>query len=224
MAKDIQNLLGALGIGGSPTDLYEQALTHCSFGPHNYERLEFLGDAVLKFAVSQVLYRRFPHLQEGQMTQVRARVVSDRCLAEIAEQLQLGSYLKLGTAERKTGGDKKVGTLASALEALFAAIYLQEGTRMAVRIIDQLLEDEINKSAKSPGRENSKALLQEYTQRNFGKLPVYRIVEEEGPIHHRMFTSQVSLEDRLMGTGKGPSKKDAEQAAAAEALSLLEEL
>lgn len=224
MAKDIQNLLGALGIVGSPTDLYEQALTHCSFGPQNYERLEYLGDAVLKFAVSQALYRRFPHLNEGQMTQVRARVVSDRCLAEVAERLELGSYLKLGPAERKTGGDKKVGTTASALEALFAAIYLQEGTRTAIRIIDRLLEDEINLSAKSPGRENSKALLQEFTQRSYGKLPLYRIVDEEGPIHHRLFTAQVFLEERLLGTGKGPSKKDAEQAAAAEALSHLEEL
>ncbi|HEY9765959.1 MAG TPA: ribonuclease III [Chroococcales cyanobacterium] len=219
--------MGTLGIGGSPNldyfDLFEKALTHSSAGSENYERLEFLGDAVLKLVVSSWLFHDYPHLPEGKLTQIRAKVVSDRCLAEVAERIELGDHLIMGPAERRSGGEKKVGTLASALEALFAAVYLREGMGMATRLIKSLLREELEETALRPGEENSKALLQEWTQARHSLLPEYRQVKEEGPIHARVFFVEVWLLDQLLGKGEGASKKAAEQAAAREALTFLEE-
>ena len=196
-----------------------EALTHSSAGEGpNYERLEFLGDAILKLAVSKILFERLPDAAEGVLTKIRARVVADATLAKVANALDLGSYLVMGTAERKSGGAGKVGTIAAAYEALLAAIYQTYGWETLVKLVSTHLAAELEASIQDPGAENFKALLQEATQERFGVLPQYRVVGGEGPQHQHVFIVEVEVLDRILGTGRGASKKSAEQQAAGVAL------
>ncbi|MNX68097.1 Ribonuclease 3 [compost metagenome] len=212
-----------LGLPRRGEDLFEQALTHSSYTGHpHYERLEFLGDAVLKLVASAWIYERFAALPEGEMTKIRARIVSDATLSAIARRLDLPAYMRFGKAEERTGGRKKVGNIAASLEAVFAAVHLAYGLEVVTALIRQLLETELVAAASAPGAENSKALLQELTQERFGTLPTYRVVGGEGPLHHHTFFVEVEVEGSVLGHGKGQSKKQAEQAAAREALVALE--
>lgn len=212
-----------LGLPARAENLFEQALTHSSFtGAPHYERLEFLGDAVLKLVASAWIYERFPELSEGEMTKIRARVVSDATLAAIAHRLELSAYMRFGKAEERTGGRKKVGNIAASLEAVFAVVHLTFGLEIVTALIRQLLESELVAAASAPGAENAKALLQELTQERFGTLPTYRVTGGEGPLHHYTFFVEVEVEGSVLGHGKGASKKQAEQVAAAEALAALE--
>lgn len=212
-----------LGLPLRAEDLFEQALTHSSFtGAPHYERLEFLGDAVLKLTVSAWIYDRFPALSEGEMTKIRARVVSDQTLATVARRLDLSAFMRFGKAEERTGGRKKVGNIAASLEAVFAVVHLAYGLDVVAALVQKLLEADLVAAASAPGAENSKALLQELTQDRFGTLPTYRVVGGEGPLHHHTFFVEVEVEGSVLGHGKGASKKQAEQAAAAIALAALE--
>lgn len=203
--------------------LFVQALTHASSteGP-DYERLEFLGDAVLKLVVSDWIYECYPSMSEGEMTKIRAKIVSDAILGTIAQRLDLGLVLRLGAAEKRTGGKKKVGTLAAALEAVLAATYLTLGLESAKALIRRLWASELETAATAPGAENAKAILQEITQERFAILPVYRVVGGEGPQHQHTFFVEVEVQGRVYGHGKGRTKKEAEQAAASQALVALE--
>ena len=227
MAKPLGDLLAKLGLPEIPdAELrFVEALTHSSAGDGpNYERMEFLGDAVLKLAVSGLLFERLPDASEGVLTKIRARVVADATLAKVAQELDLGSYLRMGTAERKSGGAGKVGTVAAAYEALLAAIYQTYGWTPLVRLVETHLASELDAAIQDPGAENFKALLQEATQERFGVLPQYRVVGGEGPQHQHVFIVEVDVLDRILGTGRGASKKAAEQQAAGVALSRLDEL
>lgn len=223
MTRPVADLVARLGFEPDrATDLWRQALTHRSSEtrPH-YERLEFLGDAVLKLVVSEWLFQRFPGLDEGQMTKVRARAVSDEALARAAQALDLGPYLILGAAEKRTRGRDKVGILASCLEAVLGVIYLEYGHDAAAAFLAERLEDEFETSLRLGGQDNHKAVLQEWTQGRFKTLPVYRLVGESGPEHDRSYEIEVLIGGERRGVGQGKSKKSAEQAAAAEALANL---
>ena len=223
---EIDQLLQLLGI--SPTqqhDLYDQALTHSSFTyenkdvlQDNYERLEFLGDAVLKLCISQILFERFPQYREGELTKIRAVVVSDANLAELARHLQLGNFMTFGSSERRSGGANKTSSLACAFEALLGALFLDGKMPEIYQLLDDLTGESITEIDLNKTKDNFKAVLQEYSQGQGLGLPDYVVVQESGPSHNRTFTIEVSLNGEILGRGVGKNKKTAEQEAARMAL------
>ncbi len=213
-----------LGYVFSNPGLLRLALTHRSVSSEDStrqdnERLEFLGDAVLQLVVTDLLYRSRPELPEGQMAKVRASVVSRPTLAEVARQLDLGSFLELAPGEEATGGREKDSILADSLEAVIGAVYLDGGLEAARGLILRFWEAKVAERAKEPGIKDYKTRLQEVLART-GNRPDYE-VEGTGPDHQRRFTAVVSAEGRILGRGAGRSKKQAEQAAAREALKTL---
>lgn len=212
-------------------ELYDRALTHSSYtyenklsGIDNYERLEYLGDAVLKLLVSEYLFERFPDYREGDLTKIRAVVVSDAKLAQLAEQMNLGEYIIFGASEARSGGRKKVSNLACAFEALLGALFLDGKILEARELIRNQLEHMVTETDMSKTKENYKAALQELTQLDGGMLPIYRTVKETGPSHNRVFMVEVSIQGEVMGVGSGRSKKEAQQLAARQALEAMNEL
>lgn len=219
--------------------LYHQALLHSSYAyeqkkndskktsqprsalTENYERLEFLGDAVLKLIVSEYLYERFPDYREGDLTKIRAVIVSDSKLADIARELDLGSHLIFGPSELRNGGAKKTSNLACAFEALLGAMFLSGKMLEARNLLTELLEDQITEVDSSKTKDNYKAVLQEMTQAEDGGLPYYKTVKESGPSHNRTFTVEVSIRGEVIGVGNGKTKKEAQQNAAKMALTAM---
>jgi len=206
--------------------LVKAALTHASYanetgeGEAN-ERLEFLGDAVLDLALADILYHRFPERDEGELSKIRAVVVSRPVLAEVARRLELGPLLLLGKGEEQAGGRERPSILAAALEALFGVVFLHLGYATARELAERLLGEEIERYAaeRSP---DYKSLLQELGQRRYGALPAYNLIESEGPEHKKVFTVSVEL-GGSKALGRGRSKKEAEQAAAKRLYLRLEE-
>jgi len=204
--------------------LLAEALTHPSLAyesqkPHfDNQRLEFLGDAVLQLIVTEELYKMFPDFTEGRLTKLRSRVVSRRALARFAMAIHLGDYILLGKGEESTGGRKRLSTLADAFEALIGAVYLDSGPKSASELVLRLFESEIGDMVTSPEEQNPKGELQECLQSIHPQSPDYRVIGESGPDHRRVFQAEVSWRGKVLATGKGKSKKDAEARAAAEAL------
>ena len=214
-----------LGYTFRSADLLETALTHRSLAPtsgaRNNEKLEFLGDAVLDLAVSDLLMQQFPRHQEGDLSKLRASLVNARMLAAKARELGLGLALRLGKGEEKSGGREKQSILAAAYEALIGAIYLDRGFVAARRVLARQFSADL-KARAGVAVEDCKTRLQEITQRMFKATPTYTLVRETGPDHAKIFVSQISVGDRTFGRGEGKSKKSAEQAAAMEALQALQ--
>lgn len=209
-------------------DLLDLALTHRSFAnekgvPEHYERLEFLGDAVLGLVTAEWLYERHPELPEGELSKLKAQLVSKNSLAKWAEQIELGPELKIGVGEERSGGRTKANLLADSLEAVFGAIYLDEGIEAARAAILPMLRDGEEEKGKLLASD-SKTHLQEVTQALGWSLPEYRLVGSSGPDHSKTFTVECWLEGQRAGSGEGPSKKVAEQKAAADALEGLPDL
>ncbi len=207
--------------------LLNLALQHGSFAPsrpgdrrESYERLEFLGDAVLNLVVCDHLYQRFSDAPEGDLAKIRARVVSEPWLARMAKSLQLGRYLLLGKGEEKSGGRTRPSMLADLLEAVLGAIYVDSGFGVAHAVASRWLA-EMFEELESPG-EDFKSELQELLQVREHRLPRYRISKTEGPDHAKMFVAVVEASGRVLGEGHGASKKQAEQAAAQAALEKLQ--
>ncbi len=230
--EDIQALFKSLGFKRPKDyDLYDRALTHSSYtyenklaSNENYERLEYLGDAVLKLVVSEYLFERFPDYREGELTKIRAVVVSDVTLAKLAKEIHLGDFIVFGVSEAKSGGAKKVSNLACAFEALLGAMYL-DGKMAEIRdFLGDRLEALVTEIDLSKTKDNYKAALQELTQADGGNLPVYRTVKEVGPSHNRTFYIEVLVNGEMLGYGSGKSKKEAQQAAAKQALEALNAL
>ena len=215
----MQNLQKALGYIFKNEAHLRLALTHPSTKLPDNQRLEFLGDAVLEFCVSDMLYRKYPNLHEGELTARRAALVCERTLSALAMSLDLGSVLVMGHGEEQTGGRKKPSILADAMEAVFAAIYVDGGIRAAHEVILRMYQED-EKLIAWRGHDD-KSALQEYTQANGLELPAYQIIAQEGPDHNRIFTAQVSVLCKPVATGTGNSKKAAEQAAAKKALAEL---
>ncbi len=201
------------------------ALTHSSYANevkgnvNNNERQEFLGDAVLSIVVSDFLFNNFT-LPEGELTKLRAAIVCEKSLCQLAEAIDLGSQIKLGRGEENTGGRNRPSILADAFEALIAAIYLDGGILAATDFILPLVEQNLEKQ-KQLAFTDYKTILQEVIQKNPEEKLSYVLVSEEGPDHDKMFYVEVHLNSNVIGKGSGKSKKTAEQTAAKEALDLM---
>ena len=202
--------------------LLQRALTHSSYanehpeeGGADNERLEFLGDAVLELASSTYLYNRYPDKEEGEMTRLRASMVCEPSLAFCARRIDLGEALRMGRGEEKSGGRERDSILSDALEAVIGAVYLDGGFESARHFIDRHVLAVV---ADHPAYSDAKTRFQELVQADGGAEIVYTLLSEEGPMHERIFTAQVSVNGTVKGTGSGHSKKAAEQAAAAAAL------
>jgi ribonuclease-3 len=211
-----------LGVELRRPEYLRQALVHksaqqeMSLAPN--ERLEFLGDAVLGLVVAGSLYRAHPDLTEGELTKVKAVAVSEPVLAKVARDLGLGAYLVLAKGEEQSGGRNRASILADALEAVIAAIYLDRGMTVARNMILSLLDEHVRAIERSEHELDYKTLLQERIQELHRKPPSYHVVSESGPDHDRTFVAEVRLSGRVLGEGTGKSKKQAEQAAAHDAL------
>jgi ribonuclease-3 len=210
-----------LGISFHQESLLEQAFVHLSYLNENpgfarpsNERLEFLGDAILNFIVTEKLYEEFPQLPEGELTEIRAALVCRDTLAELASSLKLGDWLLLGRGEEANGGRAKESNLANAIEALIGALYLDQGIAKARRFILRQLKPELEKIKAGKIPPNYKALVQELIQGQKKPTPVYRLVEATGPDHSKQFTAEILVEGEALGKGVGKSKKVAESQAA----------
>jgi ribonuclease III len=221
-AGNAQALAEKLGIELHRPQWMEKALRHKSAQqelnlPSN-ERLEFLGDAVLGLTIAGYLFRSHPDLPEGELTKVKAVAVSEPVLAKVARELDLGAYLTLAKGEEQSGGRNRSSILADAMEAVIAAIYLDRGLILAKRVILELLGSHLAAIERSEHDLDYKTLLQERIQELHRKPPSYHVVAESGPDHDRTFTAEVRLAGQMLGRGMGKSKKQAEQAAARQAL------
>ncbi|HXE79304.1 MAG TPA: ribonuclease III [Vicinamibacterales bacterium] len=210
--------------------LLEHALTHrshahedASGGAADNEALEFLGDAVLGLIIAELLFREFPMFREGQMSKVKGTLVSTASLAAAAERVGLGAALLLGRGEEKTGGRQKQALLADACEAVIAAIYLDGGLEEARRFVLRELAGAIERVRSPEFLRDYKSALQEQLQAGGRARPEYTVAGTSGPDHDKVFTVEVRIGDRILGTGRGRSKKDAEQEAARQALEKLKE-
>jgi len=225
---DLAALQQTLGISFNNPSRLEQALVHSSyvnenpgFAPVSNERLEFLGDAVLGLVVAEKLYQDFPYSAEGEMTRLRAALVRGNTLARVARTIKLGDYLYLGKGEEASGGRRKPANLAGGLEAMIAAIFLDQGSIATREFILRLFNEELQKVASRGARVDYKSQLQEIIQAREQQTPAYQLVEAMGPDHDRRFTVEVRVGDTVLGKGSGKSKKAAEAEAARTALEQL---
>ncbi len=215
-----------LGYRFRRAQLLERALTHRSYAnenglEENYERLEFLGDAVLGLATAERLFAETPERQEGELTRSKGHLVSSRVLAEVAEELELGPLLRLGVGEERSGGRSKGSLLADALEAVLGAVFRDGGYEEARRVVVSLLA-RAPRPARGIDARDAKTKLQELAQARGQGQPSYVEVAASGPDHDKRFTVECVLDGRTLGAGIGRSKKRAEQRAASAALAVLE--
>lgn len=224
MAPDsLDEFQAAIGLHWKDVGLLREALTHSSYsfehpGSRHNQRLEFLGDAVLEIVISEHLYHVLPHSSEGELTKLRAVIVCEPSLAEAARKIGLGSYLRMGHGEELSGGRDRPSVLADAFEALLGAVYLDRGARCARGFILRVMDGTIGNALNGRAEFDFKTRLQELLQKDAYDPPRYVILKEEGPDHRKTFTAAVTYKGRILGTGAGRSKKEAEQFAAREAL------
>jgi ribonuclease III len=222
---DPTDLSKGLGYEFKDPELLAEAFRHSSYvnesenaGLKDNERLEFLGDAVLDLAISDILMGFFQNAKEGELSKCRASVVNEKVLSHLARELRVGAYLLLGKGEELSGGREKPSILANTLEALLGAIYLDADFSTAREIIHRLFLPFLGKLDVEGFAHDYKSLLQEHTQDKFKSRPEYALVSEAGPAHEKTFRVSISLQGRLLAEGEGRSKKEAEQTAAQEAL------
>ena len=198
------------------------AVTHRSFAAEseNNEKLEFLGDAVLSLAMSDLLMARFPEAREGDLSKIRASLVNADVLARHARAHDLGRLLRLGKGEERSGGREKVSILAAAYEAVLGAVYLDAGYEAARAVVERDFAGDVLEHSRV-GLRDYKTRLQEVTQRLFRETPSYTVVEESGPDHEKRFVSEIAIAGQTRGRGEGRTKKAAEQEAAMQALARL---
>jgi ribonuclease III len=209
-----------LGYSFSDVTLLVRALTHVSYNRegsagHN-EVPEFLGDAVLDLAISDLLIRSFPERSEGDLSKMRAALVNSTVLAEKGASLNLGPLLRLGKGEERSGGRKKASILAGAFEALLGAVYRDGGYEAARSLVDRYFAGDIKK--RRLGLQDYKTRLQEISQMLFHAPPIYRLVSESGPDHEKCFVTEIAVGGKILGLGQGKTKKQSEQQAAKKAL------
>lgn len=222
---NIKELQEKIGYGFRKEGLLRQALTHSSYANEKHmkklsdnERLEFLGDAVLEIISSEFLYRNYPGLSEGDLTKLRASIVCEPTLALCTKEIALGDYLLLGKGENLTGGRERKSILSDALEAVIGAIYLDGGFEHAKAFVHRFILTDIEHKKLFY---DSKTILQEVIQGNYGESLHYVLLSEEGPDHDKRFQVEARMGERVLGTGEGHTKKAAEQEAAYQALLLL---
>ena len=221
LPAEIEILQASLGYTFKRAELLGIALTHPSAvgtGDNHYERLEFLGDAVLDLAIADLLMVRFPEGKEGLLSKQRASIVNGRTLAAKAEAMGIASQIQLGKGEEKSGGRTKVSILAAAFEAVIGAIYTDGGLLPAKRVVERLFAADVG----GPGAERDyKTELQEFAYRQFRVHPSYELIAESGPDHAKRFMTRIRIGARALGMGEGASKKQSEQAAARDTLDQL---
>jgi ribonuclease-3 len=203
--------------------LLDQALTHRSYSRQlNNERLEFLGDSILNLIISNHIYKRFSDADEGDLSRIRASLVKEETLAEVARQIDLGNYIHLGGGELKSGGFRRASILADALEALIGAIYLDSDYAQTETAVLYLYQDKLQNIDAGANLRDPKTRLQEYLQANKNSLPSYQVAQTTGKAHDQVFTVSCKLLDLdMQSNGKGSSRKKAEQQAAQKILGLL---
>ncbi len=219
-----------LGLELKDKELYQQCFTHKSYineaernseQPKDNERLEFLGDAVLQLVVTDYLFKEFTKIDEGQLTAWRSALVEGKNLAEVAEELELGTHLRLGRGEEKSGGRSKQYLLANTMESLLGAIYLDYGYDAAKQVIENFILNRLPQLLNEGADKDAKSALQELSQERFGVTPHYECIDESGPDHAKVFTMAAFVGERRLGSGEGSNKQAAAQAAAAAALEML---
>ena len=216
----MDNLMKAIGYEFRDPALLRQALTHPSMGKNDNQRLEFLGDAVLQYIMSDLLYASHPDCQEGSLTHLRALLVCEAALSQVARSLRVGEALIMDKGEELTGGRDKPSVLCDAMEAILAAVYLDGGMEEARKIVKTYWPkpEEVHRPM-----QDSKGALQEFLQKDGGEAPTYQIISQDGPPHDRTFEAAVYRNGVMLAQGKGRTKKQAEQAAALTALSALQQ-
>jgi ribonuclease III len=227
--RDMRELAVKLGFPQMDPDLLHLALCHSSYANEqndceNFgnERLEFLGDAVVGFTITEMLYNQYPDLREGQLSKIKSVVVSKRILSQRTIELEMGDYLLLGKGEEQTGGRSRFSILGNLFESVVGAIHLACGIEASKRFVREQLDDEIDKSVRGESIIDYKSKLQEMIQKEYGVLPMYRLVSAVGPDHDKDFVVEVYVRDKRIGRGQGKSKKRAEKSAAADALCSLD--
>lgn len=231
-AKFLEPLQDNLNYRFNNINLLINALTHSSYAnenkmkiTENNERLEFLGDTILNLIVSQYLYKKYPYYPEGELTKIRAKVVCESSLAFAARKIDLGKYLLLGKGEESTGGRDRESILADASEALVGAIYLDSDFEVINKLLLELFEaDIVYAVAKGALFIDYKTNLQENLQKITRDKIEYKVVKEEGPDHNKIFYINIIINNKVVGTGIGRNKKEAEQMAAKEALLIMGDL
>ena len=220
MKTPVQELTQALGYTFRDEGLLRRALTHPSMGRQDNQRLEFLGDAVLQYIMSDRLYRADPEAREGVLTHRRALLVCEDSLRRIAERIHLGEALIMNRGEEQTGGRTRPSVLCDAMEAVLAAVCLDGGLAAAQAVVERCWP---SPEEVSLPMQDSKGALQEYLQRDGGEVPTYEIIGQSGPPHDPIFEAAVYARGEKLATGAGKKKKQAEQAAALAALTRLKE-
>lgn len=224
MHPHIDRLYRRLDYTFRTTTYLQQALTHCSAGEKNYERLEFLGDSILNLVISNALYQQYPQRSEGQLSRLRAFLVKGDMLADIATEIDLGSYLLLGQGELKSGGFRRRSILSDALEAVFAAIFLDSDFLQAQKVILSLYQERLNDEALDADSKDAKTQLQEFLQAHKHPLPTYTVEKIIGEEHDQVFHIIChSAKLNISTVGQGETRRKAEQVAAKTMLEQLRE-
>lgn len=215
MMQDYSGLERMLQYQFQQRELLVLALTHRSHSSRNNERLEFLGDGVLNFLVAHMIYQIFAHIDEGEMSRIRAQLVKESTLSEIAHSLHLGDYLRLGEGEMKSAGWQRPSVLADALEAIFAAVFLDAGYAAAQQLATHLFQQRLDTVNPKAIGKDAKTMLQELLQARKLDLPQYQILRTEGEAHQQTFYVQCAIAAlKLVTQGQGSSRRNAEQMAA----------
>lgn len=211
----LERLQKKIGYQFANVDYLTQALTHRSAATKNNERLEFLGDSILNFTIAKALFEKFPKSDEGELTRMRAALVKEHTLAVIARQFDLGEYLKLGAGEMKSGGHRRESTLSDCVEAIIAAIFLDNGMDKAMERVNEWYKELLAEIQPGEAQKDPKTRLQEYLQSRKQPLPEYEVVDIKGEAHNQTFkvSCKVSnLDEEIIGIGT--SRRKAEQSAA----------
>lgn len=222
--KELREFCGKIGIKTEDFELFNTALTHPSFNSElniegeDYERLEFLGDSAVRLVASNYLFDKYPDFDEGKLTKIRSYAVSDYFFAKVATDIGLDKYINIGKHEEKDGGRKKQSVLACATEALFGAVYKSCGYAEVKNFIYLIYDKEEINSQEILHSYNSKEILQQYTQGKNKDLPEYKLLNETGKAHNKLYETAVYYENREIGRGTGKTKKESEKKAASDAI------
>jgi ribonuclease-3 len=225
--EDISRLEEILGIRFKDASLLQTALTHPSYKNENpvaedNQRLEFLGDSVIGFAVAFILFEKCPDYDEGRLTRLKAEIVCRSTLSEVARKIDLGDFLRTGKGECRSGGIFRESVLSDALEAVLGSIYIDRGFRVMLRVVKTLFRDIINTAVKSDIYSDYKTRFQEICQKKMKTVPGYSVIAENGPDHEKIFVISLKINSEEISTGTGRSKKEAEQDAARKAMELFD--
>ncbi|MDO4697404.1 MAG: ribonuclease III [Pasteurellaceae bacterium] len=219
----LERLQKKLGYQFTHLDYLKQALTHRSAATHNNERLEFLGDSILNFAIGKALYEKFPKANEGELSRMRAALVKEQTLAIVARQFELGEYLKLGAGELKSGGYRRESILSDCVEAIIAAIYLDSGIEQAKLHVYRWYEQLLNEMKPGEAQKDPKTRLQEFLQSRKLPLPTYEVIDIKGEAHNQTFKVSCKVEKvEQLFIGTGTSRRKAEQQAAQQVIEKLQ--